>query len=254
MLIWGNKTRRKRLGRVADYCEICRKICAFELYEISTEGSKYFERPPRHRLPGAVCETCGTAKPTQLGRYDSYWGDPKIDLDTLIDLTHHNIRKTRSRELDLAARLERGELSEDDRLRLMRDTVMHLETSLIQRAEGVYADGWTITEVLMMGTGITGVMVWLNFSSVESALTEVQWFVVMGVIALARLGWLLLTEDYRYAKRQLQPRLVASLAPLKPSYEELRDLLTQLDRENFRVGDRLSPRSIHRDLQRLKRK
>ncbi len=254
MLIWGNKTRRKRLGRVADYCEICRRICAFELFEIHTDGIKYYERPPHERLPGAVCETCGTSKPTQLGRYDSFWGDPNTDLDTLIDLTHHSIAKTRERELALAERLKRGQLDEDERRTMIYGTLVHMETSLIQRADGVHVDGRTFIEILLMIAAIAGMWAWLSYGPYESPLlSEDQWACVMGFFALCRIAWLLLTEDYRFARRVLQPRLVEALAPLKPTYEELREMFEALDRTNVRVGDRFSARSIYRDLQRLQK-
>ena len=68
-IVWGKKIVYRKVGHVADFCPICRKVQPFELKRVGSAGHVYYVSVGEGELVGyeRTCKECGTvfrAEPT----------------------------------------------------------------------------------------------------------------------------------------------------------------------------------------------
>ena len=65
-VVWGTKIKRKKVGRVADFCPMCRGLSVFELRRVGEASHVYYISFGQGTLLGydITCETCATPAET----------------------------------------------------------------------------------------------------------------------------------------------------------------------------------------------
>ena len=140
----------KRLGSVADYCAVCRKIGPFEVFQKRVAEHICFIPIERGRSSGAVrvCESCRTESLCSVGQYTSFERTAGGPLEALIESTFPTIREAYREELAVADRVAAagGELDQALRRRLLREAFAMAEPHF---GGGYSQQGWRILSVAL---------------------------------------------------------------------------------------------------------
>lgn len=125
LIVWGKRKREKRLGFVADYCPICRKIDSFEVYEQRVAYHFWFIPTEQGRLLGntQICRSCQTESKSFPTQFRDILPSKGKSLEDLIAETNPMVRHLHAEQLELADKIAEGEGSVDidTRHRLMME-------------------------------------------------------------------------------------------------------------------------------------
>lgn len=142
LVFWGTREREKRLGYVADFCPVCRKIRAFEVTRVSTASHIYFIPLERgtfleHRQK---CRSCFTAFTSHLGRYRAVTPNLQGSMESLVTETFPSIHEVYRERLEIEERVKSGGSASDLELRKqMLMEVFHLAYPHFE--EGIGTEG-----------------------------------------------------------------------------------------------------------------
>src|SRR5882724_7151949 len=113
IIIYGTKILRRKLGRVADFCPICRTITACELKSVSKASHLYYITIGGGDLIGheTNCESCGIQLSTKMEKYADVEKDAGCELPKLVTRTYPDITSEIGERLLVEDRLKSGGLT-----------------------------------------------------------------------------------------------------------------------------------------------
>lgn len=254
MIIWGTRIKRRKLGRVADFCPICRCFQAFKLIRVGQARHIYFisfgwGKLVRHEM---VCETCGSSFPTDCLRYRSVSDNPLAHFDVLAEETHPNLADRYAERLRLEERFCNGTTTMQDRAELIREAFVAIAYRIEERAAEGHIDIYTGLAPLLTIAMTAAVVFGYGFVADQSdpEIWDTMIVVVYGALSLGCAATLVLlaTDVRRFIRSKIHPVLVAALQPLQPSVEELQAVLTGLKVFGLAVGRKVDAQRLFNDM------
>lgn len=251
ILIWGRKVTRKQLGRVADFCPICREPKPHRIWRIGTVPHFYWIPVWRSRLEDheVECEDCGTQRLEDIGCFVAVSKDPTADLQSLISQTRPSFLSEIAGRLEFEQRVRSGRLEPDERLGALVEPFQLLESEIAPRTMQTQIDRQTVVGCLVTVLLLAVVLI-AAFNSDRETGNALS--IVAAVVLIAGIAWFVfstVTDPARFVRRELHPRLVRALAPLRPSREELTQVAQGLRSMNLVLGKKLNMDRLWDDLQ-----
>lgn len=230
-IVWGTKVVHRKLGRIADYCYLCRGFRPFHLARIESVGHLYYIPLGRRKALGSrrTCEQCKTSlyneEPPENGIASK---DRHDDLDALIAKTNPDIRTQYAVRLAADQRMRSGTLAADERRVYLREPFLMLNARAVERRAETQLDGLSGLGCLAT-VAIPIAVIYLGFkllngpnhASVYTAMALALVLAGLTVVAIGR-------DTRRFVGRTLLPILVRSLRPLNPRPEEIEETLSEL--------------------------
>ncbi len=252
LIVWGKRTGRRREGRWADFCTICRQVAPFQIVALYSYRHFYFipvSRSECHAFE-ATCEQCG------LRRYRERAADRPISaarnesLDALISKTWPDSHRFMSERADLERRVAAGRLRREERDALIREVLCELEPEITARAGEMHID-WVSGVLFLVAAVGTIALIAFGTSGVSRAADENWTFAavyacVMFTLALGSVA----IDARRYFKRRIAPLIVRGLAPLRVSSEDIERVLADLKLRKFTIERFIRPTAIVADIER----
>ena len=254
MIIWGTTTKRLRMGRVADFCPICRSIRPFLLRCIRHNSHVYFIPLGSGTVLGHTmqCESCSAVLQTDATRYAGVSDDGALDLNGLVQRTHPDLIEECAARLEVERQLSLGrKLDEELRSYLIKEPFHILNAQAELRAAQAHFDVYSaltplLTIALLIAVGFV-LSAWpgLMYSETRNGI-----LITLGLVGLLVTIVFLATDVRRFIRKRIQPLLVRSLQTLNPTREEITDALSHLKSFGLTLGRKLSPGSLYDALQR----
>ncbi len=247
---WGPKTARRPLGRVADFCPICRDFRPFRLAQVETSRSIYYLPYGPRIFVGfsRTCEECGMEARADLSTYRARLADPGADLGTLIAETNPDVRRNWAARLILEDRVRSRKLGAGERVTLLREPFdwadeavkRHNEEGMLDRPTGL---GCLLT--FLAPAACLGLLPLAWNGPAESI--EVA-TLALGALCLAFTFLAIVTDGRRYYRRAILPRLVDAIRPIDPSLEEIEAIFESLRSARGPLAEVGSAREVHHRL------
>lgn len=215
-MFWGKRTSRTALGRVAEYCPICRKNRTCELLEVRRSARVLIFPFGPATLEGheTRCETCDTCVPTDKAKYAAISRESQADVEALL-------RETNPR-LDVPPVSAR-------RKDLLREPFRVLEPLVREKAEeGSYGP---ISQILL-------VLLVLGYMQVEEFTAGTNLWAIPILVFLAVATYVMTIAERGFMRKWIEPRLVRALGSLRPTPRELMDTVARLRKHGYLVARR----------------
>ncbi len=242
----GRTTAHRTLGRVADFCPLCRGFQPFRVVQVESIRHLY-AMPLGGRVDlgrSKVCESCNLLTPAASDVYRAISRDPDADLETLIAETNPEIRRNWASRLILEDRIRARKLTPGERTTLLREPYDMASEVLKRRSLEGRLDlpsnlGCLSTFLLPVACLLVLPRVWdASGDSIEMAT------VAVGAVCLAFTFLALVTDARRHARRAIVPKLVAALRPLDPSAEEVEQIHESLRESRSPLAEVVGPRDV----------
>lgn len=253
-VVWGKKKVEKKLGYVAEFCPICRKITAFKLIGAGLIGHLYFIPIGRATLNEhrAQCQECFSSKKVKPFAYKSYARNCNMEIDELEKETFPDIRNFYAEQLNTEEKIRRKEVfSKDERQKMLEAPFFYLAPEL----ESKYADKpWDKESVFgCLGTLIIPpllVVIGVNLFKSEN-LKDISGISALVLFATGLITTVMLNmlSPSRYMKRRIYPALGLALRPLKPSEEEIKQCLEKLKAAGYLIGKKIKFHKLWNEIQ-----
>ena len=251
LLIWGTRTTRRRLGRVATFCPICRDFRVHRLHRIGSVAHFYWIPLGANRLAGheATCEDCGTSFDVRIDSFTAVSKDSAADLERLISETNPDLKEKAAGRLEHERLLREGRIEPEVRMDALAEPFVMLEPEAEVRASQTHIDGRSGLGCLATLVSIYGlVMVGIHVGGpAENALGILA--AVVAVVGLTGVGYRLATDKSRFVRQRLHPRLVRALRPLRPTHEELSRVVDRLRSKELVLGKSVNVDRLWQELQ-----
>jgi hypothetical protein len=228
---YGRKLFTKADGIAADFCPICRCASVVEVKQIRSQQHVYHIGIGKGELVGRTvrCRACGSEWPVQAGTIKaSVDASVPVTLATLLSETYPRFAIVNGERLEYEAAIARNpfSLAVSTRRELIAEPFVILHREMRRDLE--QKNSWQKIIAAVTVTGACGF-----------GLTALFAFLTPNV--LVGYGALVLTAGFAYATHRLMaaateqymaeriyPRLVSCLAPLRPTQQELQDVVAQL--------------------------
>lgn len=253
VIVWGKKLTETLLGKVAEFCPICREIRPFQLMEFGTVGHLYFLPLGDPEKLGYMlqCEECGTLLQYTENPYTGLQQDENCGLEDLITTTNPTIREIHAERLALETQLRQSPtfLTSQQRAGLLLEPFVVMELLMaIRYGKKVVPDihsglGCAGTFVLSTIVGIINAM-FFSFNDVLPAVA-----LTITIVGTAYTILQLIRSGERQVRENVLPRLARALAPLHPAESELRECLKDCKLSGLAIGSRVSPEQLWKALQ-----
>ena len=117
MIIWGTRIKRRRLGRAADFCPICRELRAHRIRRIGLVTHVYYLSIGAGSLVAheAECEACGATREVDGDQFEAISRRRGAGLDELITETYPGLRDEYAQRLAIEERVASNELTPEER-------------------------------------------------------------------------------------------------------------------------------------------
>ncbi len=240
-IVWGTKIVRKARGRRADYCPICREVRPFKAVEVRSVGHIYYIPLGRGKVEhmSDTCEDCDVELFREPGEGGEPVRDRWADVEELIERTNPKLRQEIAGRLDVERRAAAGQATSEERQALIFEPFAIVAPLAERRANQTSFD--RVSGTLCVATLLT-VLAWVwiaNGSPWASHIgTETALLVGFGLGGAGGLMTLisLLGDTMRYIRRTLLPKIARALRPLRPTEEEIVDVLTTLRQAKHPLG------------------
>lgn len=240
-IFWGTKTIVRKLGYVADFCPICRKINQFQLSRIGLASHVYGASFGKGQLVGhqKKCLDCGTDLQTDASIYKDVQkkqpGTGSVDLSAS---TFPNIRQYYSERLSLEEQISKRSTRIDAGTRavLIKEPFHIMAPIAEKRFSATHIDLQVAITFLVAiaGTVLFASVFRILFPFAAGYEGEAILFAIgIGVVATGIQGY---KSAGRYLRREIYPRIVRSLRPLQPNQAELETVFAELQRMDFKLA------------------
>ncbi len=253
-VVWGTKIKRKRVGRVADFCPMCRALSVFELRRVGEASHVYYISFGQGKLLGhdITCETCGTPSETEIERYAAVSEDELGDLESVLRETYPRLREVEAERLALEKRVKSGALSPEERVQLLREPFFATEMR-VQRQENVrYSTplGRKISYLTLFLLVCIMVFGGLDAAYPDGiAETMLPVSALLFCVGFVMTLYYLMSHTRHFVRDVVQPQLAATLAPLRPTPEELQEVLQNVRSMGLRTGKIVKPHKLYAALE-----
>ena len=235
IFVSGTKTRRKKLGWVADFCTTCQEPTPFKLFSIRRAKHVYYLPTSNQGTVGheTRCSKCKAKHPANPLRYSGASRVAGVNIAVLAEETNPI----------LSGALAAGACVED--LYRTRDTVasdlatevaaaLHEGYTAVQRRrESGPIDAWTVLALFGFVIGF-GWTIMAAGNSSQPTLIDTAAYILGGVSAIAVLT-AANTAQFRFAKRTVVPGIQGAISCLHASPEDVRAAATRLKRLDIDV-------------------
>jgi len=241
-IVWGTKIKRRRIGRVADFCSVCHAFRAFHLVRVGAAGHVYHLSFGSGQLVGheIVCESCETPAETRFERFAGVSSDQALPLDVLIRETQPDLAERCAERRELEMRVGAGQASEAERRELLMEPFMLVNPMLEQQqaTNALSRNGRRAAAVMLLL--LVGLMVVMGLPGSGEGREQVGAavgiaFMISFVVFLG--FWA--TSMRSFVRTEVEPRIVRALDPFKPEPEELAGILEHLKAGGLVSGRRL---------------
>ncbi len=250
-IVWGTKVVRRKLGRVAHLCPLCREVRSFRLTSIETVGHLYYIPLGRRTVHGVAkrCETCGVGIEAQEEDADSALFVGREDLDSLIAAASPRAVDAWARRRAVDARIGTKSLTAAERGYLIREPFLLLEPRLNDRSGAIHFDA--VSGLLLLATFMIPLALALAAGNASKSLGEglAMLAIGSGVLLLVATVVALATDGRRFCRRKILPTLIRALRPLGPAREELEQELGDLKTRGLKVGKKIRIQELWEGLQ-----
>lgn len=239
VVVYGNYVTEKEAGFVADFCSVCRDIQTFKLMRIGQASQMFMISLGEGSLAGHLvrCAQCGTARAFEEGRY-TWVSQQKCDTQSLVEMTHPNVRTKFAERLALEERVRNNpsSLSASEREELLLEPFEELEPEIQQLDKGTLYQKQAAMWAVLAG----GVIMGAGGAMVRFQEGRMGWTIATS-IATAIAVWvsILVAAETRGMKRRIMPSLARALKPLQPRKEELQGILKRCREAGLRAGKKV---------------
>lgn len=244
-IYWGTKRKDTRMGYVADFCPICRNVQTFVLNRVGMAGHLYGVSIGGGKTVGflRVCETCHATLPADPSQYENAAVKKGEDTASLARSTFPNFAIVNRERLALEERIpERAaSLPSGTRLALIKEAFL---LTAFHKANAVPMTG-TRPALALLAAFVLPIFVAMVTDSIIpgiSTITAIATFMICLVYAFWS-GVMELMEQGRRAARAL---LVRALGPLRPTRDELQNVLNDLEVRGSNQWNRCKPDNVLR--------
>jgi hypothetical protein len=261
IFIWGTKSSFPMKGYAASFCPFCRDLRQFKVKEIRRVSHVYYIPLGRGKLVGYrfECLECGVPLTMDEAPIESVAPTPSTTVDASIAETNPGLPSAYEKRLALEREIRSGSPPTDPEIR--RGLLFEPFEALSPEMER----GCTETRIDWPGAlgcfGTIGAIVVSIFAA--SFLAEVIWgeqaspemiiFVMIGVglVGLVYTMWQLHLSARRWLERRHVPHLKLALAPLRPTDEEIDEIIDAYRYHGMRFAKQLRPSVLRSDPQVL---
>ena len=248
---WGTNIVRERVGRVADFCFVCRDFRPFRGAKIESVGH-FCSIPLGSRTTLGylrTCESCGCTFRMHPQVYASLSGDRRAGLDSLIVETQPRIWENWYDRLQLERRAREGHLTADERREFLVEPFLLLNGRVEEQARRPKWDPKVTLGLLATVASLFYAIAYFG----RHAVTEgdapkgaaVDLFIVF-IVNLLFLIWAVATRTRRFTRRNILPIIVESLRPLSPTAGELEAAVRHLRRMKSPIGKALRVEDVRK--------
>jgi hypothetical protein len=255
-IVHGTKRKVRSLGWVADFCQICRRPQAFELFRIGLASHIYFISFGQGKLAGHLmqCKECATKVGTDESRYASIAKTPGTDFAALASTTMPNLPETLGARLAFEKQLTDGtqEVDPDTRREMLIEPFVILEGMIAERNASAGMDRPTsfgCLGTLVVLLGMVALVVFAKWSTKTVDYILAAGLTVVGAGGIYTFAQMCLSMR-RYVRSQVLPRLVSSLAKLRPTEAEIAETLAACKKAKMKVARAVKADALWRELQR----
>jgi hypothetical protein len=248
--VWGKKHVYKKMGFVADFCPLCRKVKSFQLDRVGLAGHVYYISLGKGELVG-YARTCMNCKTVLNGNPDLYREVSKklVEQGELQRTTFPNLQSHHAERLALeeSIRHSPGSVPVDTRRAMLKEPFTLLNPSVEKRFSSTQIDkytGLTLLAVLVLMPFISALG--KQFSPVHQGEIFLG-LLLAGVVAVSVQGFL---QTGRYFDKKIFPVLVPALKPLKPTTEEITSVIAELKKAETKFGKKLKLAALLEYLQK----
>ena len=208
-IVWGTKVVRKKIGRRAEFCRLCRRTSDRSGWWPSRASATSITSRSgvgRRIAIEETCEVCGLTVQGAFAGYPLVTGDRHADIETLIFDTNPEIRRGLADRLSFEARVRSNQLSPAEREDVLQDSFNVANLMLEGRPSMAFdlASGLGCLGTIAASMAVAYVALDLLRTSVDTA--EGATLAVGGVLAVVTLI-LLVTGGGRHARRTILPPL-----------------------------------------------
>lgn len=245
-ILWGKKAVHKKIGYVADFCPICRTPQPFAITRVGSAGHLYFVSAGEGQLVGyeRTCQKCRTPLNAEPTTYASL-AKRAAPLDELLRSTFPNLTQALQERLAIEERVQRDPASLEPELRrsLIRNPFVRLSPKVEKRfADATHMD-WTV------GLALIGAIA-LIFSAPDLAHKVAPGyhsdllFWSPFVLGIALVVWQMIASGKRFMRKEIIPVLAGTLAPLRPTEDEITAVLAELKQLGHKIGSKIKPANL----------
>jgi len=239
-IVAGTKVSKKYLGRLANFCPICRKFQPFQAVRVESYVHLYYLPIGRRKTLGftKTCETCSIMFPSDAFESEEISRDRTADLEALLSRTSSEVLIDGNKRLDRENRLRQRKLTPEERVFMIQEPFMLLNPWIDERGRALEKDLATVLGLI--ATVVIPLVILLVTESISPG-DPVLWTLaaVIGVLLLLTTFYFMATTTQRYLRRVLIPRLAQTLRPLNPSREEIEATIQHLRQSGLRIGQRI---------------
>jgi hypothetical protein len=247
LLVWGRRWYTRRLGFVADFCEICRRPQPFKLERRSLIGHFWYlpmgtTHAVRHL---GRCTRCTTEVATQFIRYAQVVKKKAASTRDLLATTlpdHERVLQQRM-EAERIVREDVTALSPAVRRDLLARPFVTLSPMVEQRFATLQLDGWAA--VALLSLFVFPPLMRALFSVVAPDNMELGLLAGLG-LSIALVLWTGIGAKRRWIRKFIAPRLADSLAPLRATGAEVEGILAELRAHKHKMGKYVKPADLQR--------
>ena len=220
-IIHGTKTVRRKLGRVADFCEQCQTVRACKVKRIGHAAHIYFIALSKGELIGfeRTCEECGNLHELHRHRYKGFVNDKEAALEDLIEQTNPDLLQRLADRLDAEAGVASERVIAEQRRERFAEIFYAANALLNARRRETHFD--KTSGIAILATIVLTALVRIIGGDTQDAfITTAITGSVGAIICIVLLG----TDVSRYSRRVLAPYLLMQTIDLEPSLAELEEL------------------------------
>jgi len=239
LLVWGRRWYTSKLGYVAEFCEFCRRPQPFRLARRTLTGHFWYlpigsQHAMDHR---GRCTKCATDVQLEAARYASVAKRPASTRELLA--TTFPDFETLAAERMATEHLVRDNpaaLTGDQRASLIIRPFVLLSPQVEERFALTRVD--PISTAILAGT-VLALPIAVELCKAFAPAQQDRAFGIWFLLFIAVFVWQFAVAKRNWLRRQIVPRILRSLAPLKPSRDEIDDVLTQLRQHKHQLGAKL---------------
>ncbi|MES2205893.1 MAG: hypothetical protein V4525_03740 [Pseudomonadota bacterium] len=238
-IFWGRKIVYRKIGYVADFCPICRSKQSFTLRRIGSASHVYYVSIGEGELVGfdRTCMKCYIAFNADPNIYTSVSKTNEC-IDTLTKLTFPVYEEVFQERLKIEAQLKNEPLSfsPQERHALIRSPFLLLSPKVEKRFASTHID-----KEVGLSLVSSVILLLLGPMLIRNLLPEYEENVIWVFLCISILlvAWQGVQSGRRFMRREVLPILANTLQPLRPSENEITDVIAELKQLRHKIGSKL---------------
>ncbi len=256
MIIWGSKSKIKKLGYVAEFCPICRDIQQFQISRLNIVKHIYFLSLGSGQVVGfpSCCQTCETDQELDATSYPTISKTKHFDIESSVAETNPEIRTHYAERLEIEKRItSKQTISDDERLYLINEPFeIYAETIEQKYGESTAFDKPTGVGCLTTIFFPFSVLLIAGLLNQEALIEDVLGPAALVVFAIGTIitMYFLFTVHSRYIKDTVVPIVAKCLKALEPTKIEIDEVLSRYKTAGMKLGKKLRSHQIIEELNR----